>query len=117
MNCEIMFMQFSPTGGTQVLDFEYVGMRHSVQSTNLKLQHGSQLYVTVLATNGAGLTTAAHASPVTIDMTPPEMCCLRLRQADQEDVMYLHPGEVTISWNVSDEDTGIQECSYSLGMC
>lgn len=58
-------------GGVQIQGFKGVGQRQHGSALGLTLHHGTPLYVTVVATNAAGLTTVAYSSPLLVDMTPP----------------------------------------------
>ena len=58
-------------GGTQLQIFHSVGLHTSAYNNSLLLPHDTQLYVTVIATNGADVTTAGYSDSVTVDRTPP----------------------------------------------
>ena len=104
------------SGGAQILDFKNLGYKHTAHASDLLLHHGAHLHITVIATNGAGLKTVWHSTPVTIDKTPPVLCCIVVSQDGDDGVEYLRPGEVTVRWEVADEESGIGQCWYSLGM-
>ena len=42
----------------------------------MKLHHNTEVHVTVVAVNGAGLRTISHSEPVYVDLTPPEFVYL-----------------------------------------
>ena len=59
------------SGGTDVQAFTSVGTATSATNATLTLSNGTKYYVTVRATNGAGLTNTATSDGVTVDTTPP----------------------------------------------
>ena len=103
------------SGGTQILDFDSTGTTDHAQADNLHLQHGAQVFVTVVAYNAAGLLTKLQANPVIIDKTPPVLCCLDVSQGDVHDVSYISSTNVVLYWQVTDAETGIKQCQYTLG--
>ena len=58
-------------GGIQIQKYRSVGISTATEIAGLSLQHNTTVYVTVVATNAAGLSAIAHAEPVLIDLTPP----------------------------------------------
>jgi len=59
-------------GGTQLQPFTNIGRCSSGFTSSLKLHHNTEVHVTVVAVNGAGLRTVSHSQPVYVDLTPPE---------------------------------------------
>lgn len=51
--------------------FQSVGTNNFAYNYNLTLPHASQVFVTVVAKNAAGLHYAAYSSGLNIDQTPP----------------------------------------------
>jgi len=84
------------------------------------LYHGSEVYVTVITENHAGIVRAFQAtSPVIVDHTPPDVD----RVAVSVEVMevnitgYLELREdVTVTWSATDETSGINYCTCALGI-
>ena len=76
-NTRFWYKSFKSTGhvakGTQLQNFRSVGKRTTAQNTNLKLSHGSTIYVTVTAKNKADLTAVAYSDEVVVDRTAPVM--------------------------------------------
>ena len=68
-----LFVSGTVPGGTQVQSFVSVGTRTHAYNSDLYLQHGTVLYVTVTAMNAAELVGLAYSGPVIIDITPPEI--------------------------------------------
>ena len=64
------------TGGVQLQNFRSVGWQTHARADALLLQHGTEVHVTVVAENAAGLRTTIYSDPLTVDLTPPELCCL-----------------------------------------
>ena len=56
-----------------VLNFTDVGMMASAMAENLTLTHGERYYVTVEATNGAGISSHGWSDGFTVDISPPEL--------------------------------------------
>ena len=52
-------------------DFQSTGKHSGGSLTGMRVQHGTVLHVTVVATNAAGLSTMVYADPVIVDLTPP----------------------------------------------
>ena len=84
------------------------------------LYHGSEVYVTVITENHAGIVRAFQATtPVVVDHTPPDVDkvavsvdvvevnitgCLELRE------------DITVTWLATDETSGINYCTCALGI-
>ena len=66
------------TGGIQIQKYRSVGISTTAEITGLALQHNTTFYVTVVATNAAGLSSVAHAEPVVIDLTPPVVAIFKV---------------------------------------
>ena len=54
-------------GGTQLQPFTNIGRCSSGFTSSLKLHHNTEVHVTVVAVNGAGLRTVSHSQPVYVD--------------------------------------------------
>ena len=52
-------------------DFTANGHHTSASVHNLQVEHNTDLHVTVVATNAAGLSAVTYSEPVTVDLTPP----------------------------------------------
>ena len=77
-------------GGVQLHNFRSLGRQTHARADALLLQHGTEVHVTVVAENAAGLTTAIYSDPRTVDLTPPQLCCLIVSDYQQ-----------FIEWNTS----------------
>ena len=58
-------------GGTQLQEFTSVGRRTFAYRSDLHLTHNTDVYVTVVAINSAGLRTVSYSDQIIIDLTPP----------------------------------------------
>ena len=56
-----------------VIDFTDVGMMTSAEAGNLTLTHGVRYYITVEATNGAGMTSHGWSDGFIVDTSSPEL--------------------------------------------
>ena len=63
-------------GGVQLQNFRSLGRQTHARADALLLQHGTELHVTVVAENAAGLKTVIYSDARTIDLTAPQLCCL-----------------------------------------
>ena len=75
MNCEQDDLSFV-AGGVQLQNFRSLGRQTHARADALLLQHGTEVHVSVVAENAAGLMTAIYSDPRTVDLTPPQLCCL-----------------------------------------
>ena len=57
-------------------NFRSVGRQTHARANALLLQHGTEVHVTVVAENAAGLRTAIYSDPLTVDLTRPVLCCI-----------------------------------------
>ena len=67
-------------GGVQLQTFTFTGTEAHGRSGILHITHGSDVHVTVVATNRAGLSSVIHSVPQTVDFTPPVICCIKVSQ-------------------------------------
>ena len=79
---KFLFISGTIKGGTQVQSFISIGTRSHAYNSELHLQHGSVVFVTVAATNAAELTGLAYSAPIVIDTTPPV-------------IQYVYDGDIT----------------------
>ena len=79
------------------------------------LENGKKVYVTVEATNGAGITTTRTSDGVIIDVHPPSVGTVI--DGESEDVDYLNgDDDVKAHWfGFSDEESGVQ--LYEMALC
>ena len=116
--CKIQFslvLLFYLIGGTQIQDFESIHTKDHARLDGVVLLQGAQIYVTVIAYNADGLHTRLVSQPVTVDVTPPSLCCVTVGDGLNTDVRYLTDAMLTIHWQVEDPETGIEQCQFSIG--
>ncbi|XP_028399029.1 uncharacterized protein LOC114522522 [Dendronephthya gigantea] len=82
---------------------------------NQPIKNGEMYYVTVNATNGAGLTSVVASNGVTVDYTPPRVGIVI--DGESDDVDYLKGGDTVYArWtNFEDLESGIK--SYLFALC
>ncbi|XP_025085445.1 uncharacterized protein LOC112558907 isoform X2 [Pomacea canaliculata] len=100
-------------GGVQIQGFKGVGQRQHGSALGLTLHHGTPLYVTVVASNAAGLTTVAYSSPLLVDMTPPIIT--DLIDGTQEDVDFQTGFFIGASWRATDYESSVAYCQWAIG--
>ncbi|XP_046570862.1 uncharacterized protein LOC124279115 [Haliotis rubra] len=100
-------------GGTQLQGFTNVGSNPQGTLSAKKLTHNSRLYVSVLATNAAGLTSLTRADPLTVDMTPPTI--QEVNDGSGVDTDFLSPGDMAANWAVEDEESDSVSCDVAIG--
>ncbi|XP_053399195.1 uncharacterized protein LOC123556900 isoform X2 [Mercenaria mercenaria] len=80
--------------------------------------HGTQVFVTAIAENKAGLRSLFHSGPITIDHTSPVVNNLvgRLQnvQVNISGLLGIHT-IVQATWDVADKESGIKQCYCSIG--
>ncbi|XP_071084119.1 uncharacterized protein [Haliotis cracherodii] len=103
----------SVTGGTQLQSYKSVGRQTQATVSDLRLTHNASVYITVMATNGAGLTSVTSSDPVTVDMTPPQFDFVMDGAALDED--YQSSGVVSVNWQVQDAESGVDHCDWAIG--
>ncbi|XP_022103295.1 uncharacterized protein LOC110986023 [Acanthaster planci] len=101
-------------GGTQLQSFRSVGTQTDAINTDLRMAHGSYVYVTVMARNAAELIAIATSDPVLIDLTPPIIHFVI--DGDPNDVDFsANDISLTFSWSSSDPESGIDYCEWTIG--
>ena len=65
-------------GGTQLKSFSSVGKQPYGYADGLVVNQGSNVSVTVVAENAAGLQSVTYSDVITVDLSPPELCCLQV---------------------------------------
>ena len=66
------------TGGVQLLNFGSVGRAQHAHLESVQIAHGSSVFVTVVVTNAAGVKTVIYSDPHVVDLTPPQLCCVKV---------------------------------------
>jgi hypothetical protein len=60
-------------GGTQHQGYKSTGRINFAENVGLHLDHKSYVYVTVVASNAAGLHTMVYSDAILVDLMPPEI--------------------------------------------
>lgn len=103
-------------GGTQLQTFTSLGLQTFAYTNDVHLVHNTTVYVTVVAENAAGLRTVSHSDPVLIDLSPPEFLYVYDGSEQGVDIDYHKTLVISVSWYVTDPESGLQECSWCLGL-
>ncbi|XP_070573544.1 uncharacterized protein [Ptychodera flava] len=103
-------------GGTQIQTFKSAGRSTHAIADDLILADGLPIYITVVVHNAADLHTAIYSDPYLIDLTPPVMCCLRDGPNAAVDAVYQTSSVISVHWNVSDQESGIEYCEWAVGL-
>ncbi|CAH1277475.1 Hypp9648, partial [Branchiostoma lanceolatum] len=102
-------------GGTQLQDFKTVGRNTHAQNEDARLNHGSFVHVTVVAENEAALRSVVYSDPILVDLTPPVISVIK-DGGDEEDVDFQQSDVITLRWNVTDDESGVNFCEVALGL-
>ncbi|PVD34771.1 hypothetical protein C0Q70_06048 [Pomacea canaliculata] len=97
-------------GGVQIQGFKGVGQRQHGSALGLTLHHGTPLYVTVVASNAAGLTTVAYSSPLLCDTNQPTILFFT-----EEDVDFQTGFFIGASWRATDYESSVAYCQWAIG--
>ncbi|XP_038050540.1 uncharacterized protein LOC119723761 [Patiria miniata] len=102
-------------GGTQLQTYTSVGTQTDAMNTNLRMAHGSNVYVTVMSRNAADLISISTSDPVVIDLTPPIIHAVTDGK-DEHDVDFsADNSSLTFSWSAFDPESGIDHCDWAVG--
>jgi hypothetical protein len=106
-------------GGIQLSDYKSIGDNFISLADFEGLQHNTSIYVTIVATNYAGLTQTFYSPPFIIDKTPPEVKGIGIKEivmADGHDIDYTRDTTIWYDWSdIVDEESGIDRCIWALG--
>jgi predicted GH43/DUF377 family glycosyl hydrolase len=102
-------------GGTDIQGWANVGLSTSATNGSLTLVNGTTYYVSVRATNGAGLQTTITADGVTVDMSGPVAGTVNDGAGTDIDVQ-VSTTTVTANWSgFSDPGSGISGYEWAIG--
>ncbi|XP_067685182.1 uncharacterized protein [Haliotis asinina] len=102
-------------------DIPATGGQMSYPLTSLTLVDGARYFAHVIAVNKAKMSRSVDSLGVVIDSTPPEVDKIHLgpmkEDEEIEDGKLIHTdkSKMTISWKVSDEESGITEIYVAIG--
>ncbi|KAJ7389368.1 hypothetical protein OS493_032225 [Desmophyllum pertusum] len=96
---------------TDIMNFTSVGRMTSGKAENVLLTHGVRYYVTVEATNGAGMTSRGWSSGFAVDITPPE-----LTEVTAGSKLWIGPTDsLHATWKSQDLESGIDKTEFCVG--
>ncbi|XP_076075242.1 uncharacterized protein LOC143046127 [Mytilus galloprovincialis] len=101
-------------GNEEMQRFQSVGANNFAYNYNLTLPHASQVFVTVVAKNSAGLRYAAYSSGLNIDQTPPVID--KIHDGAGVDIDGQTSNIITANWDASDTESGLEYCEWSIGL-
>ncbi len=108
----------SVKGGGQKQGQRSTGTRPFATSEPLSFSHNELVFVTVVATNNAGLSRTFYSRPFVVDHTPP---VVRGHVWDglNGDIDYQSDAVVWADWSVAigDQESGLASCSWAIGKC
>ncbi|MGI6295665.1 MAG: PQQ-binding-like beta-propeller repeat protein [Armatimonadota bacterium] len=101
----------STPGGTSIVNWTSVGTATEITRTGLALSPGTTYYISVKATNGAGLVSAVGTSDgIKVDNSPPTTPVVTDDGVYTTDATTLHA-----TWTSGDLQSGIAEYQYAIG--
>ncbi|XP_022105050.1 uncharacterized protein LOC110986986 isoform X2 [Acanthaster planci] len=103
-------------GGTQLQSFTSVGTRTDAINTDLRMAHGSRVYVTVMARNAADLIAISTSAAEMIDLTPPEILSVIDGKTEQDIDFSAEDSSLTFSWSAFDTESEIAHCEWAVGL-
>uniref|UniRef100_A0A1I8JEP6 EGF-like domain-containing protein n=1 Tax=Macrostomum lignano TaxID=282301 RepID=A0A1I8JEP6_9PLAT len=112
---EVLWAIGTVRGGTQLLPFTQLGPANEAKA-DVRLTHGSNVYVSVLAINGAGIPRLFHSQPDLIDLTPPAFDFVHdgSSSAGHTDLQE-NARELSVRFGVEDPESGLSECFWCSG--
>ncbi|CAC5375361.1 unnamed protein product [Mytilus coruscus] len=99
-------------GNEEMQRFQIVGTNNFAYNYNLALPHASQVFVTVIAKNAAGLRSAAYSSGLNIDQTPPVID--QIHDGAGVDIDGQTSNIITANWDATDPESGLQPYGNEL---
>ena len=105
-------------GGQQLLAYTSTGLANRAEYSGPEPAHGSDIYVTILGTNVAGLTAKLQLPPIKVDYTPPSVSVRLLNRLLHGNTgqQYVTRNTVDVSWNETrDSESGIDYCEWGIG--
>ncbi|KAJ8299760.1 hypothetical protein KUTeg_023820 [Tegillarca granosa] len=100
-------------GGLHIQKFKSVGLQNFGYNSNVTLVHNRIIYVTVLATNAAGMVAVSYSDPIKIDLTKPIITDVIDGKDFEENAR--RENEVIVSWKSYDPESDIAFCEWAVG--
>ncbi|XP_076075248.1 uncharacterized protein LOC143046131 isoform X2 [Mytilus galloprovincialis] len=101
-------------GNAEMQHFQSVGVNNFGYNYNITLAHSSQVHVTVVAINAAGLQAKAYSAGVDIDNTPPVIN--QVHDGVGVDIDGQTSNIISANWDVIDPESDIDYCEWSIGL-
>lgn len=106
----------STSGGTQLQGFTDVALATTATRSGLTLLQGKKYYVTVRATNNAGLSVLKSSNGVTVDLTPPKPGKVRNGLGPVDIDWQTSLTTMSANWDAATEDaSGIRGYEWAIG--
>ncbi|XP_063408922.1 uncharacterized protein LOC134692402 [Mytilus trossulus] len=100
-------------GSTEIQRYTSVGLNTFANNNNITLAHTSQVHITVVSINGAGLSSVATAETLFIDLTPPDIEFVY--DGIGYDIDSQTTDEIIANWRVEDLESGLSYCEWAIG--
>ena len=100
-------------GGEQLKRYSTTGGNSWAYSDALSFVHNRSIYLSVIASNSAGLSTVAYSEPIVVDLTPPEL----RGKLIEGNGGYFNSSVLSLDWSsaIVDEESGITSCYWAIG--
>jgi hypothetical protein len=103
-------------GGEQLQRYTSVDKSKFAVTSSLHLQHGCNVYVSVLTWNDAGKERVVRSKAFLVDLTHPQAADVTDGPIDGHDLDYQSTTNVSASWSqFTDPESGIDECKWAIG--
>lgn len=104
-------------GGEQLQLYQSTGPTAAATSRELRLAHGQEVHVTVVAWSNAGTQLQVHSGPYWVDLTPPPSVGAVWDGTGEVDIDYQDSRVVGVNWSgFVDRESGLDQCSWAIGM-
>ncbi|XP_061181031.1 uncharacterized protein LOC133189645 [Saccostrea echinata] len=102
-------------GGTQLQNFQSVGLSNFAFNSQVTLTHDSYIYITAIAQNSAGLQDVSYSDKILVDLTPPRIEEVLDGDLLGEDLDAWKENTVYVNWKVTDDESGLEYCEWAIG--
>ncbi|XP_055997828.1 uncharacterized protein LOC125647098 [Ostrea edulis] len=102
-------------GGTQLQNFQSVGLSNFAFNSKVTLTHNTYIYVTSVAKNSVGLQGVSYSDKILVDLTPPVIEEVLDGDFLGEDNDFWKENTVYVNWKVTDDESGLDYCEWAIG--
>ena len=103
-------------GGEQIQEYTSASTNNWGILDSANFAHNSTLYLSVVATDGAGIHRLAYSNPISVDATAPELSTDVREGEGEEDQDYQSSGVLQVDWSgIVDKESGISQCAWAVG--